>query len=184
MTKKTLAFLIVASACIGFARSSDAPAESLALTAVGPPEIIALTGVPAPALTALGLEEPVFAAQASIPVMNPLGGFKPAGNPGKALFDLNLVAMVALNIADYASTREALNYPGLRESNPLMTPFAKSPVAFAAVKIGTTALTYWCMKALFKKNKTVAWVLTTASNVFLSYAVANNLQMIQRARAR
>jgi hypothetical protein len=64
-----------------------------------------------------------------------------------------------------------------------MQPFVKSPAAFAAVKIGTTALTYWSMKALFKKNKTVAWVLTTASNVLMSYAVASNMQRIHQARA-
>jgi hypothetical protein len=40
------------------------------------------------------------------------------------------------------------------------------------------------MKALFKKNKTVAWVMTTASNVLLSYVVANNYRLIQGARVR
>ncbi|MGZ4886631.1 MAG: DUF5658 family protein [Candidatus Aminicenantales bacterium] len=107
-----------------------------------------------------------------------------AADPGKAFFNVNLVALVALNIADYASTREALKYPGLHEFSPLVAPFARNPAAFAAVKLGTTALTYWCMKALFKKNRMVAWALTMASNLVLSYAVANNLQMIQRARAR
>jgi hypothetical protein len=40
------------------------------------------------------------------------------------------------------------------------------------------------MKALFKKNKTVAWIMTTASNALLSYVVANNYRLIQGARAR
>jgi hypothetical protein len=92
--------------------------------------------------------------------------------------------MVGLNIADYVSTREALKYPGLTETNPLMKPFVKSPAAFAAIKFGTTALSYWSMKVLFKKNKTVAWVMTTASNVLLSYVVANNYRLIQGARVR
>jgi hypothetical protein len=184
MTKRVLALFFLASVCFGFALASDAPAKSLTLMALGPPRVFVLQDLPAPGLTALKADELVFAPQTSLPGMNPLGGFRPAGNAGKALFDLNLLAMVALNIADYASTREALKYPGLRESNPLVAPFAKSPAAFAAVKIGTTALTYWCMKALFKKNRTVAWVLTTASNVLLTCAVANNLQMIQRAKAR
>ena len=65
-----------------------------------------------------------------------------------------------------------------------MKPFVKSPVAFAAIKVGTTALTYWSMKSIFKRNKTVAWVMTTASNVLLSYVVANNVRLIQGARAR
>jgi hypothetical protein len=184
MAKRTLTFLIMAMACFGLARAADIPAEILIPTVLGPPELIILASAPAPDLTDLRLPETVFVSQSNPAVLNPFGGFGPAPDPGKPLFDVNLVALVALNIADYASTREALKYPGLHEFNPLVAPFARNPAAFAAVKIGTTALTYWCMKALFKKNRTMAWVLTTASNLVLSYAVANNLQMIQRARSR
>ncbi|MCK7491935.1 MAG: DUF5658 family protein [Comamonadaceae bacterium] len=92
--------------------------------------------------------------------------------------------MVGLNVADYISTKEALKYPGLTETNPLMKPFVKSPAAFAAIKLGTTALSYWSMKVLFKKNRTMAWIMTTASNALLSYVVANNYRLIQGARAR
>jgi len=109
--------------------------------------------------------------------------FTPRVGTGKALFDANLVLMVGLNVADYISTRQALKYPGLAETNPLMKPFVKSPAAFAAVKLGTTALTYLSMKAIFKRNKTVAWVVTTASNALLSFVVANNFRLIQGARA-
>jgi hypothetical protein len=91
--------------------------------------------------------------------------------------------MLGLNVADYVSTRQALKYPGLAETNPLMRPFVKSPAAFAAVKFGTTALSYLSMKAIFKRNRTVAWVMTTATNALLSYAVANNYRLIQGARA-
>jgi len=133
----------------------------------------------------LSLSEDVLAPPAlrlSIPTGLP--AFRPPVRSGKALFDANLVLMVGLNIADYISTREALKYPGLGETNPLMKPFVKSPAAFAAIKAGTTALTYWSMKSIFKRNKTMAWVMTTASNVLLSYVVANNLRLIQGARAR
>jgi hypothetical protein len=65
-----------------------------------------------------------------------------------------------------------------------MRPFVKSPAAFAAIKFGTTALTYVSFKAIFKRNRTVAWVMTTATNVLLSYVVANNVRLIQDARAR
>jgi len=125
---------------------------------------------------------PAPAPYLSIPLTVPL--YRPAPNSGKALFDASLVLMVGLNIADYFSTREALKYPGLTETNPLMKPFVKSPAAFAAIKLGTTALSYWSMKAIFKRNKMVAWVMTTASNVLLSYVVANNMRLIQGARAR
>jgi hypothetical protein len=127
---------------------------------------------------ALAAPAPSFRAPAALPV------FRPPVRPGKALFDANLVLMVGLNVADYVSTREALKYPGLTETNPLMKPFVKSPAAFAAVKAGTTVLTYWSMKSIFKRNKTVAWIMTTASNALLSYVVANNIRLIQGARAR
>jgi hypothetical protein len=123
------------------------------------------------------LDGEAFAATAprlTVPVGTP--AFGPAVRSRKALFDANLVLMIGLNIADYISTREALKYPGLTETNPLMKPFVKSPAAFAAIKLGTTAI--------FKKNKAVAWVMTTASNALLSYVVANNVRLIQGARAR
>lgn len=127
---------------------------------------------------ALDIPLPQPAAPLRLPAMRPIV------RPGKALFDANLAVMIGLNLADYISTREAFKYPGLEETNPLMKPFVKSPAAFAALKIGTTALSYWSMKAIFKKNRTVAWVMTTASNVLLSYVVANNIRQIQAARAR
>jgi hypothetical protein len=139
---------------------------------------------PALLLTETLIEEsaPALPPQLAIPPRIP--SFPTVIRPGKALFDANLVLMVGLNVADYVSTREALKYPGLTETNPLMKPFVKSPAAFAAVKLGTTALSYLSMKAIFKRNRTMAWVMTTASNVLLSYVVANNMRLIQGARAR
>jgi Domain of unknown function (DUF5658) len=127
---------------------------------------------------ALAAPAPQYAAPVRLP------SFRPVAKPGKALFDANLVLMLGLNVADYISTREALKYPGLTETNPLMKPFVKSPAAFAAAKLGTTALSYWSMKVLFKRNRAVAWIMTTASNALLSYVVANNYRLIQGARAR
>jgi hypothetical protein len=144
--------------------------DFLPLPGAGPVELLFDEPGPAPA--------PRFSIPRTVPV------FKPSAKSGKALFDANLVLMVGLNIADYFSTREALKYPGLTETNPLMKPFVKSPAAFAAIKFGTTALSYWSMKAIFKRNKTVAWIMTTASNALLSYVVANNMRLVQGARAR
>ena len=73
--------------------------------------------------------------------------------------------MTALNVADYITTRQALKYPGLSEGNPLMKPFVKNAAVFAAVKAGTTVLSVWGMKSLFKRDRTTAWVLTTVSNL-------------------
>jgi hypothetical protein len=182
MTKKILVLALIA-AVAGFVRAADVPAAVLIPTPLEPQTAVNLAAVPGPATPDLSFGEPSPSGQAGFAVIRAFGGLRPAGDTGKTLFHLNLIAMVGLNIADYVSTRAALKYPGLHEVNPLMQPFVKSPAAFAAVKIGTTVLGYWSMKALFKKNRTVAWVLTTASNVLMSYAVANNLQRIQQARA-
>lgn len=103
---------------------------------------------------------------------------------GDRLFDVSLYSLVALNIADYLSTREALKYPGLQEGNPLMKSIVKSPVAFAAVKIGISAVSYWSLKSLYKKNKALAWVVSTASNFAMSYVVSNNMRLINKVRGR
>lgn len=101
---------------------------------------------------------------------------------GKALFTTTLVTMTALNIADYFSTKAALKQTGLKEGNPLMKPFVKNAAVFAAVKAGTTILSVWGLKKLYKRDKTTAWVLSTASNFLLSYVVANNMRLLNRAR--
>jgi hypothetical protein len=184
MTRKALAILTVLAASLSLHGAADPSSEVLLATALMPPTAISLTPAVAPAAPDLKYEALSLAPPSPFAIARPFGGLRPSGDVGKTLFDLNLAAMLGLNIADYVSTREALKYPGLHESNPLMRPFIKSPVAFAAVKFGTTALTYLSIKAIFKKNRTVAWVLTAASNVLLSYIVANNMQMIHQARAR
>lgn len=156
----------------------------LVATALRPVPVFTLT-----APSAFPIEAPAFEAFSLPSVSNfqfprPFPSPLPSPNTGKALFDANLALMIGLNIADYLSTREALKYPGLEETNPLMKPFVKSPAAFAAIKIGTTALSYWSMKAVFKKNKTMAWVMTTATNAVLSFVVVNNMRQVQQARSR
>jgi hypothetical protein len=176
-----LALSLIASGALA---ASEAVWEVNVTTVLPASNFIFSDTLPPPGLT-WALEEPVLDVSYPGPVAPlRLPALRPAPRTGKALFDANLVLMIGLNVADYISTREAFKYPGLEETNPLMKPFVKSPAAFAAIKIGTTALSYWSMKAIFKKNKTVAWVMTTASNVLLSYVVANNLRQIQGARAR
>lgn len=184
--KKTLALFLMILGLVpaGSLAASEAVWEVRVAADLPTTTFIFPDPLPKPAPLPLLAEEALAfpAPQLTVPVRIPV--YKPAVKSGKAFFDANLVLMVGLNIADYVSTREALKYPGLGETNPLMKPFVKSPVAFAAIKAGTTALTYWSMKSIFKRNKTVAWVMTTASNVLLSYVVANNIRMIQGARAR
>ena len=183
MAKKLLGLLLLAAASSGFTLAADMPLGVLVATPLEVTTVMSLTPAPEPVQVPLNWGDPAATPQADMAIVPAFPGFRPSGDAGKAFFNANLVALVGLNVADYFTTREALKYPGLREANPLIQPFVKSPAAFAAIKIGTTALTYWSMKALFKKNRTAAWILTTASNVLVSYVVASNMQRIHQARA-
>lgn len=185
--KTKLALIVLAVGLMaGSLPASEAVWEMIVPTGLQPSSLVLPDPLPMPELARfeLMIEEAVSAPSLRLTVPRGLPSFRPAVRSGKALFDANLVLMVGLNVADYISTREALKYPGLTETNPLMAPFVKSPAAFAAIKFGTTALSYWSMKAIFKKNRTLAWVMTTASNALLSYVVANNVRLIQGARVR
>lgn len=103
---------------------------------------------------------------------------------GSTMYELSLVAYLALNVADYLSTRECLKYPGLAEGNPVMKPFVKNPYSFAAVKAGLSIASYITMKSLYKKSKPLAWVVSIASNMALSYVVSNNYRLLGQAKAR
>jgi len=183
-TKVVLSVLAALALAGGPLSASEWEIETLVDTPLQRSEFVLPASLPGPAPVELLFEEavPAPSLRPSIPLNLPI--YKPSGDLGKSLFDANLVLMVGLNVADYISTKEALKYPGLEETNPLMKPFVKSPAAFAAIKLGTTALSYLSMKAIFKRNRTVAWIMTTASNALLSYVVANNMRLIQGARAR
>jgi hypothetical protein len=183
-TKSILFVLAVLLVTAGPLASYEGPSEALVLTAIEPAAAVIPVSLPEAGPVELLFEEPVPAPAPRLSIPRALPVFKPSPISEKALFDANLVFMVGINIADYISTREALKYPGLTETNPLMKPFVKNPAAFAAIKLGTTALSYLSMKAIFKKNKTVAWIMTTASNVLLSYVVVNNMRLVQGARSR
>lgn len=181
-TKLSLVALTVCLLTAGSLAASEAVWEVIIPTDLRPSTAALPDPMPVPVYIEYLIAEVPPAPVVSAPLRLPI--YRPAPRPGKAFFDANLVLMVGLNIADYLSTKEALKYPGLTETNPIMKPFVKSPAAFVAIKLGTTALSYWSMKSLFKKNRTMAWIMTTASNAILSYVVANNYRLIQGARAR
>lgn len=182
MYKKTVVYIsALLVVFVGGLAASETSGEVILMTALQPPTTFGQTIIQSVTPDAESIEQAPGLSQA-VTFPRPLPGIKVSRDVGKALFDVNLVAMLGLNIADYLSTREALKYPGLEETNPLMKPFVKSPTAFAAIKIGTTALTYWSFKKIFKRNRAAGWILSTASNLLLSYVVANNLQQIQRAK--
>ncbi len=100
----------------------------------------------------------------------------------ETIFEVSMAALVGLSLADYLTTMAAVKYPSLAESNPFFKILVKSPLSFAAAKIGVTAISYWGLKRLYKQNKTMAWVLSTASNFAMSFVMANNLRLIKGAK--
>ncbi len=142
-------------------------------------------------------EATLLSAPAPAPVMNldprsvVLGGSTSYAPPlarrysvGDGLFEASALSLVALNIADYFSTREALRFPGLQEGNPLMKGVVKDPTKFAAVKIGIAVASYISLKSLYKKNRTLGWAVSVLSNFAMSYVVSNNLRLINWAKSR
>ena len=110
-------------------------------------------------------------------------GFRSRGF-SNSMFEASLLSMVALNIADFASTKECLKYPHLSEGNPLMKPFVKNTAVFAAVKGGLTIASYFGAKAIYKRNKPLGWIASIVGNLALSYVVTNNFRLLNEARAR
>jgi hypothetical protein len=103
---------------------------------------------------------------------------------GHSFFTASLITLSALNLADYFSTREALKSEGFKEANPLMKPFVKNPVVFGTVKLGLSAFNYYSLKKIYKKDKKLAWVVSTISNFIVSYAVWNNIKLIKSSHRR
>jgi hypothetical protein len=100
-----------------------------------------------------------------------------------SIFTTTLLMTAALNIADYVLTREGLRYDGVAERNPMMKNIVKDPYVFAAVKLGVSALNFYLMKNLYKKNRILAWVLTTVTNCAMTYVVANNIRVLSDAKS-
>jgi len=174
--KMVIALAIAILISAGFAVAAEAE-FTIVNTAILSASSLSLSGV-------LSLEAPV-AQKINVAPLRDFGGFVRGEKLESALFTSSLVAMTALNVADYLSTKQALKFPGLQEGNPLMKPFVKSPAMFAAVKAGITVLSVWGMNKMFRKgNKTTAWVMTMASNFLLSYVVSNNMRLVQKARLR
>src|SRR5512135_1147965 len=127
MTRKSLLIVAALTVALGPARAAGFPEEVLVATAIDPPAVLDISSAPSAAPADVKPAETVIVAQAVVPGLRPFPGFRPPAGTGKALFDLNLLALVSLNVADYITTRQALKYPGLYEANPMMRPFAKSP---------------------------------------------------------
>jgi hypothetical protein len=99
-----------------------------------------------------------------------------------SVFTGSMVMCVALNAADYFLTKEALRYDGVEEGNSFLKGIVKDPWVFAAVKLGSTALNVYLLNTVYKKNKTLGWILTTVTNSLLGYVVAHNIDGLAKAK--
>ena len=93
-----------------------------------------------------------------------------------------MASTVLLHAADYYTTVNALKYSMLEEGNPIMKKIVSNEILFGAIKLGVAGLQVTLLKGLYKKNKTLAWVVGTAMNVGLSCVVANNFSKTQKAK--
>jgi len=130
-------------------------------------------------LPASRIEDPLYAEASPIfiPQPSPLGIIG-GGAFGDSVFKSTLALNLALNVADFFSTRAALSHQGVSEANPFMKGLVKSPFLFAGVKLGASAITIFLLDRIYKKNKTLGWIMSTVTNSVLGYVVANNMRVI------
>lgn len=95
------------------------------------------------------------------------------------------IAASAAAAADWVSTYNALKHYKIRETNPLLSPFAHSPeqLVVAGALIDAAALTTWNMTVGRKKPRLAAaglWAMTA----FRAYLVVHNVRNTQIAARR
>ena len=59
-----------------------------------------------------------------------------------------------------------------------MKGLVKSPLLFAGVKLGVSAISIFLLDRIYQKNKTLGWIMTTITNSVMGYVVANNMRVI------
>ena len=89
-------------------------------------------------------------------------------------FDVSLYGLAMLHTADLFSTHRFMTM-GYTEVNPI---FKNSSIGtMAAAKILGGILHVYLLKWIYKKNKTVGWVVSIATNMALGYIVYHNLSL-------
>ena len=98
----------------------------------------------------------------------------------KSAFAASLVCFVGLNILDYYTTRKILQQMGPEEVNPIFRAFAKNDTAYAVFKLGYTLMSCISIMSLHDSDKPMAWALSLISNFLVSYALAYNLEQLDK----
>ena len=190
MKKMVLAFLISIPLLSGVSLASSSLSETPLLPA-GNLSALMLTAAPVAAAAPEPAPEPDYSRITLNPRLVSLSSAQALIGPSfrgsrftDSMFNASLLSLVALNIADFVSTKECLKYSHLSEGNPFMKPFVKNEAVFAAVKGGLTIASYFGTKALYKRSKPLGWIVSLASNLALSYVVSNNFRLLREARTR
>jgi hypothetical protein len=106
-----------------------------------------------------------------------------AAEPGS--LRLPTITASAAAAADWVSTYHAVKHYKIRETNPLLSPFAHSPeqLVAAGALIDAAALTTWNLTVGKKKPRLAAaglWAMTA----FRAYLVVHNMRNTQKAAPR
>ena len=189
MKKFTLALLLSIPLLSGVSLASSSLGESPLLPAG---TLSALTLTAPPVTTPSPAAEPDYSKITLNPNLVPIESAQDIIAPsslrrsrlGDSAFNASLLSLVALNVADFVSTKECLKYSHLSEGNPCLKPFVKNTAVFAAVKGGLTVASVLGTKALYKRHKALGWVSSIAANLALSSVVSNNFRLLRDARAR
>jgi hypothetical protein len=91
------------------------------------------------------------------------------------------VSLAGLQALDIASTHTALK-AGAAEANPMMAPFARSPLALAAVKGGVTGATIFATEQMWKTNRKAALVTMIVLNATYGAIAAHNYRVAAAQR--
>ena len=93
------------------------------------------------------------------------------------------VSLAGMHALDIVSTQRALA-AGAAEANPMMAPFARSPLALAAVKAGVTSATIFATERLWKTNRKAAVLTMIALNATYGAVAAHNYRVAAAQRGR
>ncbi len=87
---------------------------------------------------------------------------------------------VVLDYADLFTTWKTLEIPNLREANPFAGWYFKRPLIGAVITFGANLAIYQLGKLLYKKSKTLAYIVVSTLVVFKTYAVIHNYRIANK----
>jgi len=175
MTPRRIAAALSVAALIGLVDSRDAHAQDRGELMVSPTLFAA-------AEMASITEAQLFGTRpAEPPAVR--ADVRPATRPRPAPLVGLYVSLAGMQALDIASTHKALK-AGAAEANPVMAPFARSPLALAAVKAGVTSATIFATERMWKTNRKAALVTMIALNATYGAIAAHNYRVAAAQQRR